>query len=1151
MKIKIFCTTILFITIFCFQIVAQLGANDPSFNSKDLGVGDPGTNGLINSTIIQNDGKILIGGNFTSYRGVLTNRIARINSDGTIDRLFNSGLGANAAIYKISVQNDGKIIICGDFTKYNGVSINRIARLNADGTLDETFVIGIGANSSVYTTSIQNDGKIIVGGNFTEFNSITRNYIARINSDGSVDNSFVGASVINANVNSSTIQSDGKIIITGNFKTNVSNIPNRNRVARLNSDGTLDATFTPTNGADATVSISTIQNDGKILIGGHFTSYNDAFVFRLVRLNTDGSLDNTFRYTGSTSSPNRNYFVSSIVIQSDGKMMVGGTFLKSDGSIDNSVIRINSDGSVDNTFIPDLGTNGSVSSISLQQDGKILIGGNFTSYNNKGRSYIARLNSDGVLDSTFLKEVVGDFVKKIALQQDGKILIGGGFTSYNGEACNSIARLNSDGSIDHTFNSGDGANSTIQAIAIQADGKILIGGKFTVFNSLARNYITRLNADGSVDTTFKIGLGSNGYVQSIAVQNDGNIILGGCFSSFNGYTKNNIVRLFSDGTIDSSFDFGTGANGCVNSIVLQNDGKIIVCGNFTKYDVLTNKNILRLDSDGFLDITFRPAKEVNGNIQNVAVYSDGKIIVSGLFFNSSLNRQLNGIIKLNTNGSLDNTFNSTLSAEDYINPQTIYSLDLLKDGKIVIGGCFTSCQSRTRNKLAVIDQNGNLDASYDFAVGADDNVNTIAVQCDGKILIGGNFNSFNGLTRSRITRILNSSTIYDTACNNYVWYGTTYSTSGIYTHILKTTSGCDSTVILNLHLKSTGSTKNITTCDTYTWFGNAYTTSGIYQYILTNKVGCDSTITLNLTINKSSTSSQNITSCNSYTWFGNTYTTSGTHTHILINKVGCDSTITLNLTINKSSTSSQNITSCNSYIWFGNTYTTSGIHTHIVPNKAGCDSTITLNLTIKNSSASTQNVTACNNFKWFGTNFKNSGTYLYVLTNKAGCDSTITLNLTINLLDTTVAIDHSIFTPNVSGATYQWLDCSNGNQPINGATAQSYTALNKTHEYAVIITKNGCSDTSSCLKVSTLGLNSLDQFIGISIYPNPTSNELFIVNQESTKNHFEILNAVGQVIYQGEVTDKTKVETNHFAPGVYVVKLENEKGASYQKVVKE
>ncbi len=185
-------------------------------------------------------------------------------------------------------------------------------------------------------------------------------------------------------------------------------------------------------------------------------------------------------------------------------------------------------------------------------------------------------------------------IRCIAIQNDGKILIGGNFTSYNTTAINSIARLNAYGTIDNTFNVGTGANSYIKSIAIQSDGKILIGGDFTSFNGTNINYIARLNADGTLDNTFNIGTGANGDIHSIAIQNDGKILIGGYFTSFNGTIKNCFARLNADGTIDNTFNVGTGANNLVNSIVIQSDGYILIGGGFTSYNGVGRNFVARV-----------------------------------------------------------------------------------------------------------------------------------------------------------------------------------------------------------------------------------------------------------------------------------------------------------------------------------------------------------------------------------------------------------------------------------------------------------------------------------------------------------------------------------------------------------------------------
>src|SRR5690606_36450331 len=147
-------------------------------------------NNSVLSTVIQADGKIIVGGDFTSFNGTIINRIARLNTDGTLDTDFNPGTGFNYGVRSTVIQVDGKIIVGGGFTSFNGTIINRIARLNTDGTLDTDFNPGTGFSSGVYSTALQVDGKIIVGGDFTSFNGVSRGRIARLNTDGTLDTDF-------------------------------------------------------------------------------------------------------------------------------------------------------------------------------------------------------------------------------------------------------------------------------------------------------------------------------------------------------------------------------------------------------------------------------------------------------------------------------------------------------------------------------------------------------------------------------------------------------------------------------------------------------------------------------------------------------------------------------------------------------------------------------------------------------------------------------------------------------------------------------------------------------------------------------------------------------------------------------------------------
>jgi len=385
-----------------------------------------------------------------------------------------------------------------------------------------------------------------------------------------------------------------------------------NQNVSASSVGSIDTSFVYgagfSGGAFPTVDSIAIQTNGKIVVGGLFTDYNGTPANRIIRLNSDGSVDTSFIYgTGF------NDVVYSISIQSDGKIVVGGRFTNYNGTPANRIIRLNSDGSVDGSFIYGTGFNNSVQQITIQSDGKILVGGFFINYKGASAPRIIRLNSDGSKDTSFVYGTGFSYiVTSIAIQSDNKIVLGGQFTSYNGTGASRIIRLNTDGSIDTSFVYGLGFDLDVYEVSIQMDGKIIIGGNFSDYNGTGANSIIRLNTDGSVDTSFVYGIGFDSVVLSVAIQTDGKIVVGGLFSYYNGTNANEIIRLNSDGSIDTSFVYGTGFNsGTVYSIVIQLNGSILVGGLFSDYNGIPTSNIVRLNgitnytiSGGSVDYNF-------------------------------------------------------------------------------------------------------------------------------------------------------------------------------------------------------------------------------------------------------------------------------------------------------------------------------------------------------------------------------------------------------------------------------------------------------------------------------------------------------------------------------------------------------------------
>ncbi len=375
---------------------------------------------------------------------------ARGPVSGDVDTTFNTGIltggnvaGSNPSIYVTAIQADGKTLIGGYFTAYNGISRNYIARLNTDGSLDTTFNPGTGVNNIVYGIIIQpQDKKIIITGNFTSYNGVPRNYIARLNTDGSLDTTFNPGTGANTTIFSGLVMLETKIVIWGNF-TSYNGVA-RNRIARLNTDGSLDTTFNPGVGANSSVYTALIQPSSKLLIAGNFTSYNSTAITRIARINSNGSLDTTFNPgLGATGiDPNTNY-IANMATQADGKIIIAGWFTSYNGVTRNRIARINTDGSLDTTFDPGVGTDSGIYLATVQIDNKILITGPFNSYNGTARNYIARLNTDGSLDTTFDPLPGANYlIYGSTVQFDDKILIYGYFTSYNGIPKYYIARIN-------------------------------------------------------------------------------------------------------------------------------------------------------------------------------------------------------------------------------------------------------------------------------------------------------------------------------------------------------------------------------------------------------------------------------------------------------------------------------------------------------------------------------------------------------------------------------------------------------------------------------------------------------------------------------------------------------------------------------------
>jgi uncharacterized delta-60 repeat protein len=341
-----------------------------------------------------------------------------------------------------------------------------------------------------------------------------------------------------------------------------------------------------------------------------------------------GAVDKTFAAGAGADGE-----IRTVAIQANGSVLVGGKFSTFDGAAVKGAARLDSQGRAETNFAPLI--SGAVHAIALQSDGKILVGGDFTRVGDQTRRRIGRLNADGALDSSFdPRGAINREVRTIAVQRDSKIIAGGSFDGSSGHKHNRITRFNPDGGRDGTFTPGAGANAVVLSVVIQPDEKIIVAGDFSRFDNNPCGRIVRLNPDGTVDPSFRAGAGATASILSVCLQQDGKILVAGNFSSFAQTSRNRIARLHADGTLDSSFDPAGGPNSSIRTVAIQPGGNILVGGTFTEFQDVARGCIARLRSDGRIDPTFDPGEGTKGGgVWRLEPYLNDRVIIVGGFTN--------------------------------------------------------------------------------------------------------------------------------------------------------------------------------------------------------------------------------------------------------------------------------------------------------------------------------------------------------------------------------------------------------------------------------------------------------------------------------------------------------------------------------------
>ncbi len=706
-------------------LVAQTpGTHDLSFNASDLGFGQgDGPDSPVwqlDAVAIQPDGGIVIGGNFERFNNVERPKLVRLLNDGSVDMSFvppNIG-----SVRDIVLQPDGKILLA------SGV----VYRLLPDGSSDPTF--SNFACCSFRRVLLQPDGHIL---------AIAEDLpgLVRLSPNGDIDPSFNFA-FPGYYTDAMALLPNGQILAAGDW------FGQGTRLMRFFGDGSVDASFQSIPGPNASsIGNVLVQSDGRILVTGGFSTYHGVARSRIVRLESDGTVDLSFDAgiisTGAT--------FNSLALRADGRILCSGNFTSIQGQWCPGFAQLLSDGVIDPSF--DVGAGFAPlppnafgpRALAIDPTGRAVCVGPFGTYKGSVRNRLARVLSDGALDIAFHQQtgVSGSDVHDILVRSDGRIVLAGTFTAVNGKPRSGLARLLADGTLDDTFAVDSNSVTRIQRrVHEQSTGKLVAMGYLPWTST---SMMVRIEQDGSLDPGFSIGSGANDAIFDVKPHPDDKIIVGGDFTSFAGNAVGRIARLGPDGQFDPTFNTGSGFSDRVQCVLVQPDGKVLVGGNFLQFDGAGPGRLIRLNADGTRDLSFTAS--VFGEVRRLALRPDGRILVA---------HNSNRLTCLLPSGALDPTFNNGFTVDG----SSISGIAVLTTGGIVLTGNFIGIGGMLSSGIALLTPNGQPDPAFEPGEGLTNTYSgfpvvgvCVTVQDDGRILVGGQFTAYDGTGRNRIARI--------------------------------------------------------------------------------------------------------------------------------------------------------------------------------------------------------------------------------------------------------------------------------------------------------------------------------------------------------------------------------------------------------------
>ncbi len=664
-----------------------------------------GGEGSIDELVALRDGRFYVRGSFSRILGAGRAGLARLNADGTLDDTFRPP-ELDGPVLSMAAQADGRLVIGGEFTVVEGAGSSGLARLNLDGTRDASFVVGAGflpLGGGINTLAVADDGVIVVGGLFTSYQGRAAAYVAKLSRSGSLVPEFSPPTVRGVPYALATAPDRKVYLAAANVEQG--GVVRSNTIVRLLADGTVDRSFDA--GSAGPCRRILPQADGRVLVAGQFTNFAGTGPSGFARLNENGSIDTSF---GFRLGPNED--VAGIAQTPDGKLLLAGR-VRGFG-----ILRVLPDGSIDSAFAPP--SFNRVDALALLATGRIAVGGlalNVPTPTQPARTGIALLERDGQRLPFAPPLLFPGSVSALKHQGAGKILVAGNFSHLDGSPVPPIFRLNPDGTVDSSFRTSVSGSGSILAIAIQPDAKIVAVGPLTAGSSVSSAW--RLNSDGSTDTTFRTAALSFGLQGTPAVLRDGRIVALDSNLQPGGYQI-----LAPDGTPLSRTDLGAGGDGFtpVRELIVLANGQLLANGFFSTWGGQSRLAMVRLDASGSVDPTFSVASSEMAGVSSFAqsantLQSSGRIIVAGFRRESFPPPSLQ---RLMPTGGLDPSFSMALERVLAFN-----GFDVQADDRIVAWGRYS--QSSALPFVVRLLPNGAVDPSFSI-VGDESAVNRVTLR---------------------------------------------------------------------------------------------------------------------------------------------------------------------------------------------------------------------------------------------------------------------------------------------------------------------------------------------------------------------------------------------------------------------------------------